>query len=276
MTFYLDEFLFSCSHSTEEIKKNAEENAVEEKGSIAIRCKNRSSNVDSRPIIKSLAEIYSQDRPVTLENPDIEIRGLITNSNLYVGAKITEINRRQFEKRKVQHRPFFSPISLHPKLARALVNLSAIQQGETFLDPFCGTGGLLIEAGLIGAKVIGSDIEDKMTKGCKKTLDFYKIKNYDLYCSDIGSIGQYVASVDAVVTDLPYGRATTTKGEEIKQLYERAFENVSSVLKENGRAVFGLSNRNVMPIGEDYFSLIELHEFRAHRSLTRYFAVFEK
>jgi len=129
-TFFVDEFLFSCSASTDEIKKNATDNVVEKKGSIAIKYKNRSENVDSRPIIQALAEVYTQDRNVALEKPDVEIRSLITNSKVFVGIKKNEINRSIFEDRKVQHRPFFSPISLHPKLARALVNLSGIKKDE--------------------------------------------------------------------------------------------------------------------------------------------------
>ena len=275
-TFYIDEFLFSCPSSPDEIKKHALDNVIEKKGSIAIRYKNRSNNVNSQPIVKALAEIYSKDRNVTLEKPDIEIRGLITDSGVYVGLKTAEIDRSQFEKRKVQYRPFFSPISLHPKLARALVNLSLIKKDETLLDPFCGTGGVLIEAGLIGAKVIGSDIKNEMVEGCKKTLDFYDIENYELFVSDVGDINRYVAGVDAVVTDLPYGKSTTTKGENIRQLYERAFENISRVLKENRRAVIGLSNKDMISCGEKYFSLVSKHGFRAHRSLTRYFAVYQK
>ena len=275
-TFYIDEFLFSCPSSPDEIKKHALDNVIEKKGSIAIRYKNRSNNVNSQPIVKALAEIYSKDRNVTLEKPDIEIRGLITDSSVYVGLKTAEIDRSQFEKRKVQYRPFFSPISLHPKLARALVNLSLIKKDETLLDPFCGTGGVLIEAGLIGAKVVGSDIKGEMVEGCKKTLDFYDIGNYELFVSDIGDINRYVAGVDAVVTDLPYGKSTTTKGENIRQLYERAFENISRVLKENRRAVIGLSNKDMISCGEKYFSLVGKHGFRAHRSLTRYFAVYQK
>jgi tRNA (guanine10-N2)-dimethyltransferase len=189
---------------------------------------------------------------------------------------LSELNRSQFENRKAQHRPFFSPISLHPKLARVMVNLSSIKKGETLLDPFCGTGGILIEAGLIGARVIGSDIEDKMVDGCKNNLDFYDIKNYELLHSDIGNITKHIAKVDAVVTDFPYGKATTTKGEDIRKLYERAFENISCVLKENGKVVIGLSNKDMLPLGEKYFSLVEKHGFRAHRSLTRYFAVFQE
>jgi tRNA (guanine10-N2)-dimethyltransferase len=277
LTFYVDEFLFSCPPYVREIKKYAVDNIIiEKKGSIAIRCKNRSNIVGSQPIVKTLAEIYSKERKVALKNPDIEIRGLITDSRLYVGLKTAEINRSQFENRKVQHRPFFSPVSLHPKLARALVNLSLIKKDEILLDPFCGTGGILIEAGLIGARIIGSDVEDKMIEGCKKNLDFYGIKNYELFCSDIGNINRYIAEVDAVVTDLPYGRSTTTKGEYIQQLYERAFENISKILKPGRRAVMGLSNNDMPPVGEKYFSLVEKHELRAHRSLTRFFAVYQK
>lgn len=276
LTFYVDDFLFSCYPSIEEIKKNASDSVIESAGSIAIRCKNRSKNVDSQHVVNALAEIYSKGRKVSLEKPDVEIRGLITDSKLYTGLKIACINRAQFEGRKAHHRPFFSPISMHPKLARTLVNLSSVKNGETLLDPFCGTGGLLIEAGLIGARVIGSDVEKKMIEGCKKSLDFYNIKDCELFCSDIGDIKKYVAMVDAVVTDLPYGKSTTTKGEDINQLYKRAFENIYQVLNEEGRAVVGLSNKDMISLGEKYFSVLEVHKCRVHRSLTRYFAVYEK
>ena len=277
MTFFIDELLFFSSPFLKEIKKHAKNNnIIGKKGSIAIRYKNRSNNVDSQPVVRALADAYSKDRKVALKNPDIEIRGYITESTVYVGLKIAEINRHQFEQRKVQYRPFFSPISLHPKLARALVNLSVIRKDGILLDPFCGTGGILIEAGLIGARIVGGDIENKMINGCKKTLDFYNIKNYELFCSDIGDIKRYIEEVDAVVTDLPYGKSTTTKGENIQQLYERAFENISMVLKREGRAVIGLSNKDMISCGENYFSLVEKHEVRVHRSLTRYFAVYQK
>jgi len=144
------------------------------------------------------------------------------------------------------------------------------------LDPFCGTGGILIEAGLIGIRVIGSDIEDKMVKGCRENLDFYNIKNYELFSSDIGNITDHISKVDAVVTDLPYGKSTTTKGEDIYKLYERSFKSISHVLRKGGRAVIGLSNKDMLSLGDQYFSLIEKHDFRAHSSLTRFFAVYKK
>jgi len=275
-TFFVDEFLFSCSTDFDEIKDNAKKMPIKRSGSIAVRCKNRSKKVDSQKVIRLLAEVYTKDRQVNLNNPDIEIRVLITNKKVYVGTKKFEIDKSDFEKRKVQFRPFFSPISLHPKLAKALVNLSEVSRDGILLDPFCGTGGILLEAGIIGVNVIGSDIENKMIDGCKKTLDHYNIKNYDLYCSDIGKIDQFVKNVDSVVTDLPYGKSTTTKGEDMDQLYQRTFQMINKVLKKGSKAVIGLPNKQSIYQGQKYLTLLETHEIKAHRSLTRYFSVFEK
>jgi len=275
-TFFLDKYLFSCSTKIKDIRKNAEDIKIDIKGTIAIKYKNRSKNVNSQKIVEALAGVFTKNKKVDLKNPKNEIRVLITDSKIYVGLKLFEVDRTQFEKRKVQYRPFFSPISLHPKIARNLVNISCIQKNQVLLDPFCGTGGILIEAGLIGAKVIGSDIEEKMILGCEKTLNHYNIKDYRLFSTDIGSIKRYVDDVDAVVTDLPYGKSTTTKGENKDELYNRSFKNISQVMKKKSRAVIGLSDKDLISIGKRYMKLIETHEFRAHRSLTRFFAVFEK
>lgn len=276
LTFTIDELLFSCPNSIDKIKKSAVENKIDKKGSISIKYRNRSNSINSQQIVKTLAEVYTKNRTVNLTKPDLEVRVLITDTKVYVGLKIAEVDRSQFDKRRVQYRPFFSPISLHPKLARALVNLSNIKKNETLLDPFCGTGGILLEAGLIGAKVIGTDIEEKMIDGCKKTLDVYRIKKYELFCSDVGSIHKYIANIDAIVTDLPYGKSTTTKGENLNQLYDRAFISTSNVLKKEKIAVVGLSDKDMITIGEKHFSLLKKHEFRVHGSLTRYFAVYQK
>jgi len=276
LTFFIDELLFFCKSSIKKIRENSTKNAIKTKGSIAIKYKNRSNSIDSQPIVKTLAEIYSKNRIVNLDYPDVEIRVLITDPTIYVGLTLAEINRSQFEERKVQYRPFFSPISLHPKIARALVNLSLVKKDEILLDPFCGTGGILLEGGLIGAKIIGSDIEEKMIEGCKKTLNFYNITKYKLFCSDVGDIKRNAKKADAVVTDLPYGKSTTTKGENINQLHLRAFESISKILKKNGVAVIGLSNKDIISIGSRHFSLLDVHELRVHKSLTRYFAVYKK
>ena len=275
LSFSINAFLLSCEPL--ELERYAEGYHIYDSGSIAITYRNRSKNLSSRGIISRLAEVYTRNRKVSLNKPDIEIRVIITDERVFVGRRLSSIDRSNFEKRKAQYRPFFSPISLHPRLARALVNLSQVASNGKLLDPFCGTGGILIEAGLIGIDVYGGDIEDKMIEGCKRNLEYYNIKNYHLYKMDVGELTQFIdQKMDGVVTDLPYGKATTTKGEDMARLYDRAFQSISDILKDKGRAVVGISNREMINMGREYLSLIKIYKIRVHRSLTRFFTVYSK
>ena len=200
---------------------------------------------------------------------------MVSEDTAYVGIRKASLDTSHFHQRRGHLRPFLLPITLHPKIARCLVNLSSIKTHETLLDPFCGTGGILLEASLLGIHVIGSDIEQKMIDGCQKNLEFYHVKNFSLFRADIGDISKYVPCVDAVVTDFPYARATTTKGEQLRTLYERAFQSISHILKKKGKAVIGLSSNDILGIGERYLSLVESYPMKTHRSLTRHFVVFK-
>lgn len=45
----------------------------------------------------------------------------------------------------------------HPQMIKALMNILGIKEGETVLDPMCGSGTLNVEAALIGINSIGID-----------------------------------------------------------------------------------------------------------------------
>lgn len=207
---------------------------------------------------------------VDLKNPDIKIN-LFVDDRIHLCREIAHIDRKKFEKRKPQYRPFSSPISLHPRIAMALVNLSRIVEGGILLDPFCGTGGILIEAGMIGAKVIGVDIKGNIIYGCRKNLEYYGIKNYELHNKDATKFD--IEEVDAVVSDLPYGRSTYV-GKDMDELYEMAFGKIKEWLKKGSFAVVGLPDKKFIETGSGYLHLEEVHPMRVHRSLTRYFCVY--
>ena len=221
-------------------------------------------------IKKEFGELLTRHASVDLQNPDIIFRVFIEDV-LFFCRKIASIERKSFEQRKPQHRPFSSPVSLHPKFARVLVNLSRVKKNDRLLDPFCGTGGILIEAGLIGAEVIGIDIKKKMINGCKKNLDYYGIKNYKLHAMDMRNA--YIEPVDCIVSDFPYGRSTYIGG-ELCSLYDKAFEKMREWLKKGGKAVVGLPSKEFIVMGEKYFKLEEMYQLRVHKNLTRYFCVY--
>ena len=93
---------------------------------------------------------------------------------------------------------------------------------------------------------------------------------------DISEINNKISKIDIVVTDFPYGKSTTTRGEKLESLYKRAFNSINYVLKKEGIAVIGLADKDMIKIGEQFFSIKNVFDIRVHNSLTRYFAVFIK
>jgi len=277
-TFCINQHYFSSStDDLNELKQKAAEFPIPLNGSIAIRYRNRSDNTSSQKIIQTLGEIYAKNRTVNLNQPDIQIRVVITNDTIYVGHLLETIDRSSFQKRKAHHRPFFSPISMHPLLARLLVNISQVSTNGYLIDPFCGTGGILIEAALMGINIFGADIEKKMITGTKKNLSSFGLKAHQLINTDIGNLSEHIdRKMDAVVTDLPYGKATTTQGETIHNLYKRTFKQIHSVLKPGGYAVIGMPTQSVVTNGTVYLTQKNCYPIRVHKSLTRYFAVYQK
>ena len=92
----------------------------------------------------------------------------------------------------------------------------------------------------------------------------------------VEEIHKKINKVDAVVSDFPYGKSTTTNGEELISLYKRAFINIYKILKEEGKAVIGLSNKEMLEMGKKYLLLENIYEIKVHNSLTRYISIFSK
>lgn len=276
MSFSIGRFLFKSTPHLDTIKQKANDHPLTIDGSLAIQNKNRSSTIHSTPIIHTLADVYTNQRTVDLNNPDHIVFAMITDETIFVSIQLAKINRSDFEKRKAHLRPFFSPISLHPKIARALVNISQVKKGDTLLDPFCGTGGILIEAGLLGVNVIGNDLSEKMIHGAIENLKQYQVKPYQMITGDIEMISKQInGSVDAVVTDLPYGKAASTKGEAIQELHGRSMQCIQNVLKPLGKAVIGTTSARIDHWDSQEMIHITSYPLRVHRSLTRWFHVFE-
>ncbi len=73
---------------------------------------------------------------------------------------------------------------LPPKLAQILVNL-AVRDSEKLkvYDPFCGSGGVLVEAGLLGHEILGSDVDPRMLEFSTKNLAEFNFAG-DLFLHD--------------------------------------------------------------------------------------------
>ncbi len=241
-------------------------------GSFAIRAKRfegMMKDVDSQKLIRNAGALLSKKNDVNLKDPDTVVRMQMCDKvHLYIEDKITETDL--LDKRKVAERPFFSPISLHPKYARALINMAAVKRGQTVLDPFCGTGGIVIEAAEMGMKAVASDFDEDMIIGCQENLDFYGLKMHDFDVLDIGDIAERFPDMDAICTDPPYGRSTKTGGEKIEEIYRRAGEVVPKCMKKGHKAGIILPH----PLQIEGMELECMFLQRVHGSLTRHYHIF--
>jgi tRNA (guanine10-N2)-dimethyltransferase len=267
---YVCEWLFSCS--PKELESFSE--SIEVPGPIRIRStKVGDAKVDLASISRQIGAIVGRSRGVSMQEPRTDIR-IVFSKTVHVGRVLAAVDRSSFEKRKNLYMPFFYPASLHPKYARALVNLSRVRTREMLLDPFCGTGAIVAEAALVGIRAVGTDISPRMIEGAGRNLGHLGLEARLLVC-DIGEVHDEVGHVDGVATDPPYGKSTSTYGEGIPDLYVRAFESFSSVLGKGATVAIVVPSLTLLKGLED-FRLVEHHGLRVHRSLTRHFCVLRR
>ena len=246
----------------------------------AVRVKRIRSKVDTVGYERKLGTLIldnSNDIKVNLSKPNSLVRVVAFENNLYVGIERIKLDKKHFEDSKPHKRPFFYPGSMNPKLARCMVNLSRIKEGELLLDPFCGTGGILIEAGLIGCKVVGSDIYWKMQNGTAVNLDYYGITDYRTFHLDVRELKMY-EKVASVVTDPPYGISTSTGDVDGEEIFKEFFHAIYDNMKDDAYLCMASPHYvDLKPmVNEVGFVIVEQYGIKMHRSLTRIISVIRK
>ncbi|MFA4640394.1 TIGR01177 family methyltransferase [Pyrococcus kukulkanii] len=232
-----------------------------------LNCSYEVENIDKRVG----AIINSQGLKVNLSKPDTIVR-IYCGRKLWLGIRIREFKGKEFDARKADKRPFSRPIALPPRIARAMVNLT--RATREVLDPFMGTGGMLIEAGLMGLKVYGIDIREDMVEGAKINLEYYGVKDYVVKVGDATRIREAFPgkTFEAIATDPPYGTSTTLPMDR-DELYKRALESMYEVL-EGYLSIAFPADFDAVEVAESIgFKVLERFYQRVHSSLSRYFYV---
>ena len=206
---------------------------------------------------------------VDLRSPDVDFLGVLTEGRFFFGLKLSEARKGQFGERRPSRRPFFHPTAMMPKLARCMVNLARARPGELVLDPFCGTGSILIEAGLLGCRILGSDISPKMAFGCLLNLRFLGLEPEGVLVAD--ALRPPFPRADRVITDPPYGRSASTAGLGVRQIYEALLSELPELLpKGNMACLASPSQLGIADLASDMgLEVLEAHYYFVHSGLTR-------
>jgi tRNA (guanine10-N2)-dimethyltransferase len=213
---------------------------------------------------------------VRLKTPKHAFFGVLTENRFIFGLKLSEIPTKPFSERRPRKRPFFQPSAMPSKLARCMVNLTRTKKGDLVFDPFCGTATFLIEAGMIGCRVIGSDAQQHMVKGSIRNLKHYNIVPEAMMVADAEHLP--ITETDCIVTDPPYGRTASTLGKSTEYIVKKVLPEFKTLLHSKSRICIAAPKS--IAVGkiatEVGFKHVESHYVYVHRSLTREIAVLEK
>ena len=278
--------LLTCEAQEMEIMKTA--NSTDFRGvlgegeSFAVRIrrvKEYAENVGTVALEGNLGKHIHQNTVktrVNLKTPDKTFFGVLTNDRFIFGVKLTEIEPKTFSERRPRKKPFFHPSAMPSKLARCMVNLARAKTGELVLDPFCGTGSVMVEAALVGCRTLGFDVQRRMILGCRKNLKHFGLESEGLVIADARRLP--LTRIDHLVTDPPYGRSATTLKSTTKLIVEGVLGSARSLLGEGQRiCIASPKTLNIARIGAELgYKHCESHFAYVHRTLTREIAVFEK
>ena len=265
---------FICSCAPGEVEEEA--SLVDLPGPVRVhstRIGTSHAEIDLNSVNRDVGAILARNSGVDIHNPVSELR-VVYSKGVYLGRLLGSVDRASYEARKTRNMPFDHPVSIHPKYARCLVNLTEVRPGERLLDPFCGTGAILAEAALIGADAVGADVSERMIEGTRMNLDALNVKAH-LHVSDVGLLAERVERADAVATDPPYGRSSSTNKEPLSSLMNRALSSFSDVLDSGSKVAMAVHDVELLN-GAESLKLRETFNLWVHRSLTRHFCVLER
>jgi tRNA G10 N-methylase Trm11 len=145
-----------------------------------------------------------------------------------------------------------SDIALSPRLARTLINLAGLKPGQTVLDPFCGSGTILIEAYGKSLRCLGMDSRASRVQEARENIRWsvggVTDRGYDIRKGDARDLRRMLrgTKVDAIVTEpllLPRLEArpktSTARAmvEESAEIYNDALASIADSIDSEGRII---------------------------------------
>jgi len=145
-----------------------------------------------------------------------------------------------------------SDIALSPRLARTLVNIAGLKPGQTLLDPFCGSGTILVEAYGKSLRCLGLDAKASRVQEARENIRWsvgsVAARGYDIRKGDARELSRMLRGtrVDAVVTEpllLPRldARPRTSTAQamvaEAAEIYNDALASMADSIHSEGRIV---------------------------------------
>ncbi|CAG9826079.1 unnamed protein product [Diabrotica balteata] len=209
---------------------------------------------------------------VNLKNPDttlqyIEYYGIRANDppelpyDVFFGKWIANGLRQLIKKLSLKTRKFIGNTSMDAQLSLLMANQAKIKEGDIVLDPFVGSGSLLVAAAQFGGYVLGTDIDYLMLhartrpsrisqksrakdESIRANMEQYNLQHryLDVMVNDFSmSFWKNNFKFDAILTDPPYGiRESTERIGTTRENYKIKEEHLPTHIP--AKIDYGISN----------------------------------
>lgn len=182
------------------------------------------------PSVRSIQELSAETVACTVDGPLDELLAC----GLYFSAGSLTWMRRFGRLERL-------PWSTNPVVAEVLVRLAKIRPGHRVIDPFCGTGTILLAARrrAPAAQVAGTDHDPHALEIATRNQarELARAKAEALPFKD--------RSVDRVVTNLPFGKQVGSHHLN-RTLYPAVLSELARVLTPDGRAVLLTEDKRLL------------------------------
>nr|WCZ58792.1 tRNA (guanine(10)-N2)-methyltransferase [Seculamonas ecuadoriensis] len=134
----------------------------------------------------------------------------------YFGRFLTNSDRDSVYKYRLNARKYIGTTSMDPELAMVMANLGLARPNSLMLDPFVGTGGLIVAAAHYGSEVFGSELDGRVLRGTVgirigsniwENFDQYELPQPQALIRNDWSqcMWRNVEWFDSIICDPPYG-----------------------------------------------------------------------
>jgi len=227
-----------------------------------------------------------------LDDPDVAINAVVTYTResprkimLIISFCSTHAHFKDYAERLAKNRPVFEIGTMNPPLTSLMVNIChpRIDTGSLVFDPFCGSGGILIEALVRGIYTIGLDVDWAAISGCVKNLKYYNkgmkagfnILHASMFMLPFREKNRATSPRFDIVTDPPYGRMESLKNVPLERYIEEMMSLSSNKMcfaipEDTVAQIFAKIQENL------YYEIKNMQEKREHPGFARAIVLIEK
>ncbi|MEB3755701.1 MAG: THUMP domain-containing protein [Desulfurococcales archaeon] len=235
--------------SLEWIKKSAEEalasQYIPDSSSFAVKSVREGAHsftsMDISKVVGSVIYESIKDKGlkpiVRLNSPSILVRTDLIENNLYISVSLTGDYSRHIRR----YRVFDHPAALKSTLASVMLRLARTVDGDTILDPMCGSGTVALESAYMyeSSHIICNDINPRHIRSAQANALLARVnKRITFLVSDALELDtKLMTPIDVIISNPPYGiRLGSTRA--VRILYKKLVAKIPSILSPEGRVSF--------------------------------------